>query len=336
MLGFSRCLCPSFPADSGPALGLDRPPLPALHYTRPSCRLHGQGRSAPVPGAKPPHARQPSPRIFRAACPAQPAPDTPRARMMAAAGTSRPHTHARDRGARTPRRALTHTPARVSSSSRSCPPRAGDGDHAQDGGGVHEPRRARHPGRGARLPAAALLGPRPHPAAVPGHHRQVHRPPPHAPHSGPVRADRRRLADPVLDAEAGRRHGHPARQALAGHRYFAWTRTRAHAPSAPTHARGRRACSSAAPHKPYIAFRYAAPLTDDTVKAMLADGVRRAVAFTQYPQYSCSTTGSSLNELRRQVNRLDPQSQVQWSIIDRWPTYEPLIDVRPPLRRVRL
>ena len=36
---------------------------------------------------------------------------------------------------------------------------------------------------------------------------------------------------------------------------------------------------------------------------MAADGVERAVAFTQYPQFSCSTTGSSLNELWRAAER---------------------------------
>ena len=40
-----------------------------------------------------------------------------------------------------------------------------------------------------------------------------------------------------------------------------------------------------APHRPYIAFRYAAPLTEHAVQQMLDDGVTRAVAFTQYPQY---------------------------------------------------
>merc|ERR1712093_634560 len=48
-----------------------------------------------------------------------------------------------------------------------------------------------------------------------------------------------------------------------------------------------------APHKPYVAFRYANPLTEDCIAEMKRDGVTRAVAFTQYPQYSCSTTGSS-------------------------------------------
>ncbi|KAK0454816.1 ferrochelatase [Armillaria borealis] len=54
-----------------------------------------------------------------------------------------------------------------------------------------------------------------------------------------------------------------------------------------------------APHKTYVAFRYANPLTEETARQMKADGVKRAIAFTQYPQYSCSTTGSSLNEIFR-------------------------------------
>jgi len=84
----------------------------------------------------------------------------------------------------------------------------------------------------------------------------------------------------------------------------------------------------AGPHKHYIAFRYADPLTEEAVATMLADGVEHIVAFTQYPQYSCSTTGSSLNELYRQLKRQDPQGRTRLSVIDRWPTFPPLIDVR--------
>ena len=70
-----------------------------------------------------------------------------------------------------------------------------------------------------------------------------------------------------------------------------------------------------APHRPYIAFRYAAPLTEHAVQQMLDDGVTRAVAFTQYPQYSCSTTGSSLNELVRKLRVMDPQRSIRWSLV---------------------
>lgn len=77
-------------------------------------------------------------------------------------------------------------------------------------------------------------------------------------------------------------------------------------------------CPETAPHKFYIAFRYAPPFTRDTLAAMKTDGIKRAVAFTQYPQFSCSTTGSSLNELWRSLRKAGMENEIQWSIIDRW------------------
>ncbi|KAL8931272.1 MAG: hypothetical protein Q9211_007093 [Gyalolechia sp. 1 TL-2023] len=96
-------------------------------------------------------------------------------------------------------------------------------------------------------------------------------------------------------------------------------------------------CPESAPHKPYLAFRYADPLTEEMYHRLLADGFGqhgRAVAFTQYPQYSCSTTGSSLNELWKWRTRLEGPSSsssaasspgVKWSVIDRWPTHPGLV-----------
>lgn len=96
-----------------------------------------------------------------------------------------------------------------------------------------------------------------------------------------------------------------------------------------------------APHKAYTAFRYAKPLTEDCLAEMKADGVKRAIAFTQYPQYSCSTTGSSLNELWRELVRgpadgtgkeLGKPAEdlgIEWSVIDRWGLHPGFIDVCP-------
>lgn len=98
-----------------------------------------------------------------------------------------------------------------------------------------------------------------------------------------------------------------------------------------------------APHKPYVAFRYANPLTEEMYNNLLEDGFGRgkggrAVAFTQYPQYSCSTTGSSLNDLWKWRQRLesptrnqnisaaDAEGSIQWSVIDRWPTHPGLVE----------
>ena len=104
-----------------------------------------------------------------------------------------------------------------------------------------------------------------------------------------------------------------------------------------------KTCPESAPHKPYVAFRYANPLTEEMYTRLLEDGFGkgkggRAVAFTQYPQYSCSTTGSSLNELWKWRQRLESPTRnpnltsaeaegtINWSVIDRWPTHPGLIN----------
>ena len=76
-----------------------------------------------------------------------------------------------------------------------------------------------------------------------------------------------------------------------------------------------------APHRFYVAFRYVTPKSEDALRAMAADGIERAVAFTQYPQFSCATTGSSLNELWRAAARTGLEQAFRWSVIDRWPVH---------------
>ncbi len=87
-----------------------------------------------------------------------------------------------------------------------------------------------------------------------------------------------------------------------------------------------RLSPATAPHGFYVAFRYTSPKSDDALRAMQADGVERAVAFTQYPQFSCATTGSSLNELWRALDRLGLRDAFRWSIIDRWPVHDGFIN----------
>lgn len=87
-----------------------------------------------------------------------------------------------------------------------------------------------------------------------------------------------------------------------------------------------RLSPASAPHAFYVAFRYANPTSEAALRAMRADQVERAVAFTQYPQFSCATTGSSLNELWRAVDRLGLREAFTWSVIDRWPAHDGFID----------
>ncbi|XP_037341039.2 ferrochelatase, mitochondrial [Pungitius pungitius] len=85
-------------------------------------------------------------------------------------------------------------------------------------------------------------------------------------------------------------------------------------------------CPETAPHKFYIGFRYVQPLTEEAIEQMEKDGVERAVAFTQYPQYSCSTTGSSLNAIYRYYSNRGNRPKMRWSVIDRWPTHPLLVE----------
>ncbi len=91
-------------------------------------------------------------------------------------------------------------------------------------------------------------------------------------------------------------------------------------------ARLDRLTPETAPHKFYVAFRYTRPNSDDALRAMRADGIERAIAFTQYPQFSCSTTGSSLNELWRAADRTGLRDAFRWSIVDRWPVHPGFIE----------
>ena len=45
---------------------------------------------------------------------------------------------------------------------------------------------------------------------------------------------------------------------------------------------------STAPHKFYIGFRYAAPLTETALEEIENDELEHVIAFTQYPQYRSS------------------------------------------------
>lgn len=49
----------------------------------------------------------------------------------------------------------------------------------------------------------------------------------------------------------------------------------------------------------YIAMRYWHPFTDDTVAQIERDGIQRLIVLPLYPHFSYTTTGSSLNELKR-------------------------------------
>ncbi len=57
--------------------------------------------------------------------------------------------------------------------------------------------------------------------------------------------------------------------------------------------------------------------------------MKNAIAFSQYAQYSCNTSGSSFNTIAKyyiQKIGLKSQPKMKWSFIDRWPTHHGLIE----------
>lgn len=82
---------------------------------------------------------------------------------------------------------------------------------------------------------------------------------------------------------------------------------------------------SSAPHKHYVGFRYVNPLTEDTLAQIETDQPERVVIFSQYPQYSCATSGSSFNSIYHHYKKRQLPSNIKWSIIDRWATHPLLV-----------
>lgn len=88
---------------------------------------------------------------------------------------------------------------------------------------------------------------------------------------------------------------------------------------------------STAPHKAYTCFRYSKPDIEHAVEALEKDRAERVVILSKYPQYSCSTTGSNLNDISRYCvevkGHLKEKPQQRWSLIDRWPVSSAIVDV---------
>ncbi|XP_063707039.1 ferrochelatase, mitochondrial [Culicoides brevitarsis] len=80
-----------------------------------------------------------------------------------------------------------------------------------------------------------------------------------------------------------------------------------------------------APHKHYVGFRYVTPLTEDTLAKIENDSPERVIIFSQYPQYSCATSGSSFNSIFMHYKKKTAPKGIKWSVIDRWPTHPLLV-----------
>lgn len=79
------------------------------------------------------------------------------------------------------------------------------------------------------------------------------------------------------------------------------------------------------PHKHYIGFRYVEPLLEDTIEQIERDNVSNVIAFSQYAQYCCNTSGSSINAIAKYFQNKQRSPSFHLSFIDRWSTNSGLI-----------
>lgn len=63
------------------------------------------------------------------------------------------------------------------------------------------------------------------------------------------------------------------------------------------------AAAGTATYKVFIAMRYSRPTSDDALREIADAGIRRIVTLTLFPHYSKATTGSSMREFERTLNK---------------------------------
>lgn len=68
-----------------------------------------------------------------------------------------------------------------------------------------------------------------------------------------------------------------------------------------------------APHKFYECYRYASPMTPECAAQIKADQPERVIVFTQFPQYSCATTGNGLREVMKHIDHPNMTAITRWA-----------------------
>lgn len=76
----------------------------------------------------------------------------------------------------------------------------------------------------------------------------------------------------------------------------------------------------------YLAMRYWRPFTEDAISAAERDGVDRVVLLPLYPQYSRSTTGSSVKEWKRQAAERPALKRVPTDLVEHYYEFPAYLD----------
>jgi protoporphyrin/coproporphyrin ferrochelatase len=76
----------------------------------------------------------------------------------------------------------------------------------------------------------------------------------------------------------------------------------------------------------YMAMRYWKPFTEDAIAAMEKDGIERVVLLPLYPQFSKSTTGSSIKEWNRLIAEKPNLKNIPTEIVEKYYDFPPYLD----------
>lgn len=68
--------------------------------------------------------------------------------------------------------------------------------------------------------------------------------------------------------------------------------------------------------KPFVVMRYWHPRAEAVLKEIKAAGIEKAVVLSMYPHYTGATTGSSVNEFKRNAAQVYPE--LQYQVIENW------------------
>jgi len=75
----------------------------------------------------------------------------------------------------------------------------------------------------------------------------------------------------------------------------------------------------------YVGMRYWLPFTEKAIEAIIRDKITELVVLPLYPQFSVSTTGSSLKDFIAQLDRRGGLRQIRRHYITHWHTHEPYL-----------
>ncbi|MBI4682110.1 MAG: ferrochelatase [Nitrospirae bacterium] len=79
--------------------------------------------------------------------------------------------------------------------------------------------------------------------------------------------------------------------------------------------------------KVYIGMRYWHPFIKDTIRKIVDDGIRQLIVLSLYPHYSKATTGSSISEFKREIEKFTIQdSRFKIQYIEQWYDFPPYIE----------